>query len=81
MSPDDFQKAWRAEASQTRVTIDADALLKSVQRKQHELRETISWGDFSTIGLELLMLEATLLAVFGLLVLLAANLVFKKKLV
>lgn len=58
MSPDDFQKAWRAEASQMRVTIDADALLKSVHRKQHELRETISWGDFSTIGLELLMLPA-----------------------
>jgi ABC-2 type transport system permease protein len=31
------------------------------------------------IGLELLLLEAVLLAVFGLLVLLAANLVFKKK--
>lgn len=31
------------------------------------------------IGLELLMMEAALLAVFGLLVLLAANLVFKKK--
>jgi ABC-2 type transport system permease protein len=31
------------------------------------------------IGLELLMLEAALLAVFGLLVLLAANLVFKKR--
>ncbi len=31
------------------------------------------------VGLELLMMEAVLLAVFGLLVLLAANLVFKKK--
>jgi ABC-2 type transport system permease protein len=31
------------------------------------------------VGLELLMMEAVLLAAFGLLVLLAANLVFKKR--
>ena len=56
MSPDDFQKAWRAEASQTRITLDADALLNAVRSKQQELRATISWGDFSTIGTELLLL-------------------------
>lgn len=60
MSPDDFQKAWRAESSQTRVTVNADALLDAVRSKQQELRATILWGDFSTIATELLLLPVFL---------------------
>ena len=32
MEPDKYQQAWQAHSSQTRVTIDADLLLKEVQR-------------------------------------------------
>jgi CubicO group peptidase (beta-lactamase class C family) len=60
MSPDDFQKAWRAESSQTRVTVNTDALLDAVRSKQQELRATISWDDFSTIATELLLLPVFL---------------------
>ncbi|MBL7648609.1 MAG: beta-lactamase family protein [Candidatus Hydrogenedentes bacterium] len=60
MSPDDFQQAWRAEASQTRVTVNGDALLEAVRSKQQELRATIVWGDFSTIATELLLLPVFL---------------------
>jgi hypothetical protein len=56
MSPDDYQQAWQAHSSQTRVTIDADLLLNAVQRNQQELRATDSWGAIVTIGIELLLL-------------------------
>ena len=32
MDPDKYQQAWQAHSSQTRVTVDADLLLKEVQR-------------------------------------------------
>src|SRR5947207_1041524 len=38
MEPDNYQQAWRAQSSQTRVTVDADSLLKAVQRSQLALR-------------------------------------------
>lgn len=56
MSPDDFQKAWRAEASQTRVTIDADLLRTEVLRAQRDFRATIRWRDFREVGVGLLMI-------------------------
>lgn len=34
MAPDNFQEAWQAHASQTRVKVYADLLLKEVQREQ-----------------------------------------------
>ena len=43
MAPDSLQQAWRAHASQTRVTIVADLLLKEVQRNQRKFRATIFW--------------------------------------
>ncbi|MDZ4857445.1 MAG: serine hydrolase domain-containing protein [Candidatus Hydrogenedentes bacterium] len=56
MSPDEYQQAWQAQASQTRVTIDADMLLKEVKRSQREFRAKISWNDFLFIGIILVML-------------------------
>ena len=56
MSPDELQQAWQAESSNTRVTIDADLLLKEVQRSQREFRSTIFWRDFREVGIALVML-------------------------
>ncbi len=58
MDPDKYQRAWRAQASQTRVTIDADLLLKKVQRSQQDLRAAKFFGDFGVIGILLLLLPA-----------------------
>lgn len=56
MSPDDYQKAWQAESSQTRVTVNAGLLLEEVRRNEREFRATVSWGDFGVIGILLLLL-------------------------
>jgi CubicO group peptidase (beta-lactamase class C family) len=56
MDPDQYQRAWRAQSSQTRVTIDADLLLKQVQRGQQVLRAATFFGDFGVIGILLLLL-------------------------
>ena len=50
MDPDKYQQAWQAQSSQTRVTIDADLLLKEVQRNQRDFRATIFWRDFREVG-------------------------------
>lgn len=56
MDPDDYQKAWRAESSQTRVSVDAGLLLKQARRSQQEFRATISWGDYVLIGIFVVLL-------------------------
>ncbi len=52
VEPDKFQQAWQAQTSATRVTVDADLLLKEVRRNQRNFaagstRETLSksWWD------------------------------------
>ena len=56
MAPDSYQQAWHAQSSQTRVTIDADLLLKEVQRSQRNFRAMIFWRDFREVGVALLLL-------------------------
>jgi hypothetical protein len=56
MSPDDYQQAWQAQASQTRVTIDADLLLKELRRDQQSFQTTFLSRDFGEVALALLML-------------------------
>ena len=36
MEPDKYQRAWQKHSSETRVTVDADLLLKEVQRSQRQ---------------------------------------------
>ena len=60
MAPDDYQKAWQAHLSQTRIEVDADLLLKKVQRSQLNFRATIFWRDFREAGISLLMLPVWL---------------------
>jgi CubicO group peptidase (beta-lactamase class C family) len=56
MDPDSYQKAWHAQSSQTRVTIDANLLLKEIQRSQGSFRATIFRRDFREIAIGLVML-------------------------
>jgi CubicO group peptidase (beta-lactamase class C family) len=56
MDPDRYQKAWQAHSSETRVTVDANLLLKEVQRNQRDFRASVSRQDFALIGISLLLL-------------------------
>jgi CubicO group peptidase (beta-lactamase class C family) len=55
MNPDDLKEAWLAQTSQTRLTIDADLLLKEVRRNQQSFAGTIFWRDVREVGVSLLM--------------------------
>ena len=56
MSLDKFQQAWKAEASQLKVTFDADLLSKQVQQSHDQFRSLIFWRDVREIGVSLLMI-------------------------
>lgn len=56
MNPDDLKQAWQTQSSQTRLTIDAELLLKEVRRNQQHLAATIFWRDVREVGIALLML-------------------------
>jgi hypothetical protein len=55
MNPDDYKQAWQTQASQTRLTIDAELLLKEVRRNQWHFTATIFWRDVREVGTALLM--------------------------
>jgi hypothetical protein len=55
MAPDNYQQAWQAQASQTRVTVDADLLLKELERNQRAFRATIFFRDFREVATALIM--------------------------
>jgi len=56
MEPDDFQRAWQAQSSQTRVTIDADLLLDEVQRHERAFRTMIFLRDFREVFVALALI-------------------------
>jgi hypothetical protein len=56
MDPDTFKQAWLAQPSQTRLTMDAELLLKELQRKQQCFTATIFWRDVREVGTCLLLL-------------------------
>ena len=55
MNSDSLKEAWLAQTSQTRLTIDADLLLKEVRRNQKSLNAMIFWRDVREVGTSLLM--------------------------
>lgn len=55
MNPDDFQQAWQTQSSRPRLTIDADLLLKEVQRNQQQFDAVIFFRDVREVGVGLLM--------------------------
>lgn len=54
-TPDDFQEAWQTQPARTRVTIDADLLLKEVQRNAQAFATMIFWRDVREVGVALVM--------------------------
>lgn len=56
MAPDNYQQAWQAQAAQTRVTVDADLLLKELERNQRAFRATIFCRDFREVATALIMI-------------------------
>jgi hypothetical protein len=56
MDPDDLKQAWQMQPSKARLTIDAELLLKEVQRNQQYLDATIFWRDVREVGVSLLMM-------------------------
>ena len=49
MSLDDFQQAWKNQASRTQIKVDGDWLLKLVQGQRRRLRSTVFWRDFREV--------------------------------
>ena len=47
MNPDDFKQAWQSQTSQTRLTIDADLLLKEVAQPAEPSPPRSSGGMFA----------------------------------
>lgn len=56
MAPDNYQQAWQAQTAQTRVTVDADLLLKELERNQRAFRATIFCRDFREVATALIMI-------------------------
>lgn len=56
IEPDNFQQAWRAQSSQTRVTIDPELLRSAVQQKQRSFRATVLFRDALEVGVAALLL-------------------------
>ncbi|TWT63011.1 hypothetical protein [Rubinisphaera italica] len=54
--PDDFQQAWQAQSSKTRLTIDADLLIREFLRNQSGFQNTIFWRDFREVAIALIMI-------------------------
>ena len=55
MNPDTLKEAWCAQTAQTRLTIDADLLLKEVRRNERSFNAMIFWRDLREIGVSLVM--------------------------
>lgn len=56
IEPDNLQQAWQTQSSQTKVSIDADVLLKVVQRDQKSFRSVVQSSDYWGIGIAILLI-------------------------
>jgi len=56
MSLDQYQKAWKAEASQVKVSFDANVLSKEVWKSRESFRSLIFWRDVREVGTSLVMI-------------------------
>lgn len=56
MSLDKYQQAWKAEASQVQIAVDADLLSKEVQKTHEAFRSMIFWRDVREVGTSLVMI-------------------------
>ena len=60
MNSDNLKEAWMAQTSQTRLTVDADLLLKEVRRNQKAFTASLFWRDLREVGISLLMVPVWL---------------------
>jgi hypothetical protein len=51
---EELQKAWQSQSTPT-VSIDADALIGQVRRRQREFKTTIFWRDFREVAVALVL--------------------------
>src|SRR4030095_8476111 len=56
MNFDELQKAWQSEGAQARLTVDADLLLKEVQRNHRSFARTIFCRDVREVGVALVLI-------------------------
>jgi len=56
MSLDKYQQAWKAEASQVKVTFDANLLSKEVWKSRENFRSLIFWRDVREVGVAIWMI-------------------------
>ncbi|MGP0067482.1 MAG: hypothetical protein ACLQGP_28290 [Isosphaeraceae bacterium] len=60
MNPDDLKNAWQGQTSQTRLRVDAESLLKEVQRNESNFNATILWRDVREVGTSLVLVPGWL---------------------
>jgi hypothetical protein len=56
VEPDKYQQAWKAQSSRTRVTVDADLVLKAVPRSRRNFRVLIFWRDVREVVVGLVLI-------------------------
>ncbi|MEM8913006.1 MAG: serine hydrolase domain-containing protein [Planctomycetota bacterium] len=54
--PDEFQHAWQAQSSRTRLAVDVDRLSMEVQQFQRDFRSTILWRDVREVATSLVLI-------------------------
>ncbi|EGF27857.1 hypothetical protein [Rhodopirellula baltica] len=65
MSLDKFRQAWKADASQLKVTIDIELLTQQVQQSDDQFRTMIFWRDVREVGVSLLLIPVWLVLGIG----------------
>ena len=60
MNPDDLKQAWQTQTSQSKLSIDAEVVLKDVQRNQHQFTTALFWRDVREVGTSLLLIPVWL---------------------
>jgi hypothetical protein len=55
MDPDHLKQAWQSQGSQRPMMVDAELLLREVQRNQEHFTNTIFWRDVREVGVALVM--------------------------
>ncbi len=65
MELDKYQQAWKSDAAQLRVSIDAELLAKEVQQSHDAFRSMILWRDIREVGSSLVMIPIWFVMGYG----------------
>jgi CubicO group peptidase (beta-lactamase class C family) len=60
MNPDELKKMWQTQTSPGRLTIDADVLLRQLERNKQHFEALIFWRDTREVGVALLLVPVIL---------------------